>query len=74
MCGASVLGYIATQLERVLPTVFGLAELGQMCVTVGFCVEAMYTPPPRSTYVRETSERAYTSGLHFLRETHLLMC
>ena len=25
---------------------FGATELGQKCVTVGFCVEAIYTPPP----------------------------
>ena len=58
--------------HRVL--LFGLTELGQMCVTVGFCVEAIYTPPPPSPYVREPSERAYTSSIHFLRENHLLMC
>ena len=48
--------------------------VGQMCVTVGFCVEAIYTPPPPSPYVREPSERAYTSNIHFLRENHLLTC
>ena len=42
-----------------------------MCVTAGFCVEAIYTPPPPSPYVREPSECAYTSSLHFLRENHL---
>ena len=25
---------------------FGATELSQKCVTVGFCVEAIYTPPP----------------------------
>ena len=24
----------------------GVTELSQKCVTVGFCVEAIYTPPP----------------------------
>ena len=45
-----------------------------MCVTVGFCVEAIYTPPAPSPFVREPSEHAYTSTIHFLRENHLLMC
>ena len=45
-----------------------------MCVTVGFCVVAIYTPPPPSPFEREPSERAYTSTTHFLRENHLLMC
>ena len=53
---------------------FGATELGQKCVTVGFCVEAIYTPPPPPSQKREPSERAYTSTIHFLRENHLLMC
>lgn len=53
---------------------FGATELGQKCVIVGFCVEAIYTPPPPPSQKREPSERAYTSTTHFLRENHLLMC
>ena len=41
---------------------------------VGFFVEAIYTPPSPYPLERETSERAYTSSIHFLRENHLLMC
>jgi len=53
---------------------FGLTELALLCVTVRFCVEAIYTPPPPSPFERDPSERAYTSTTHFLRENHLLMC
>ena len=45
-----------------------------MCVTVGFCVEAIYSPPPPSYHRGDPSECAYTSTIHFLRENHLLMC
>ena len=38
-----------------------------MCVTVGFCVEAIYTPPPPLHSWREPSERTTTPTLHFLR-------
>ena len=53
---------------------FGATELGQKCVTVGFRVEAIYTPPPPPSQIGEPSERAYTSTIYFLRENHLLMC
>ena len=53
---------------------FDPTEVGDLCVTVRFCVEAIYTPPPILHSWREPSERAYTSTTHFLRENHLLMC
>ena len=61
---------------------FGLTEFSlrshrdwsNMCVTVGFCVEAIYTPPPPLHSWREPSEQTYTSNLPVLRENHLLMC
>ena len=53
---------------------FGATELSQKCVTIGFRVEAIYTPPPPIPLRGEPSECAYTSTIHFLRENHLLMC
>ena len=52
----------------------GATELGQKCVTVGFRLEAIYTPPPLLPHKGEPSECAYTSTIHFLIENHLLMC
>ena len=53
---------------------FGPTDLGSKCVTVGFWVEAIYTPPPTLHLRRETSEHAYTSNIDFLRENHLVLC
>ena len=53
---------------------FGATELGQKYVTVGFRVEAIYTPPPPLSQMREPTERAYTSTIYFLSENYLLMC
>ena len=52
----------------------GPTEFDKLCVTVRFCVEAIYTPPPSPHPWGKPSERAYTSTTHFLRESHLLMC
>ena len=53
---------------------FGPTEIGKLCLTVRFCVEAIYTPPPPLHSWRELSEQTYTSNLPVLRENHLLMC
>ena len=53
---------------------FGPIEFGKLCVTVRFCVEAIYTPPPPLHSWREPSEHIYTSNLYVLRENYLLMC
>ena len=53
---------------------FGATELGQKCVTVGFLCGGYIYPSTPSYPVREPSEHAYTSTIHFLRENHLLMC
>ena len=55
-------------------SLLGPTEFGRLCVTARFCVEAIYTPPPPSSFERVPSERAYTSTTHFLRENHLLLC
>ena len=52
----------------------GPTEFGIMCVTVRFCVEAIYTPPPSPHLWGKPSDRPSTSITHFLRENHLLMC
>src|SRR3954469_15853920 len=54
---------------------FGLTEFSlrshrdwsNVCVTVGFCVEAIYTPPPPLHSRGEPSESTTTSTIHFLR-------
>ena len=54
---------------------FGLTEFSlrsdrdwsNVCVTVGFCVEAIYTPPPPLHSWGEPSESTTTSTIHFLR-------
>ena len=54
---------------------FGLTEFSlrshrdwsNVCVTVGFCVEAIYTPPPPPHSWGEPSESTTTSTIHFLR-------
>ena len=56
------------------PNEIGPTEFGKLCVTVRFCVEAIYTPPPTLHLWREPSEHAYTSNIHFVRENQLLMC
>ena len=50
------------------------AEFCDLCVTVRFCVEAIYTPPPTLHSWREPSEHAYTSNIHFLRERTTYTC
>ena len=55
--------YVLNRSDRVFW--FGPTEFGIMCVTVRFCVEAIYTPPPTLHLWREPSEHTYTSNTHF---------
>ena len=64
--------YVLNRSDRVIW--FGPTEFGIMCVTVRFCVEAIYTPPPSPYSWGKPSDRAYNSTTHLLRESHLLMC
>ena len=61
---------------------FGLTEFSlrshrdcsNMCVTVGFCVEAIYTPPPPLHSWREPSESLPLLPYTFWEENHLPLC